>query len=448
MEPEIRYTTTADGVSIAYYTMGEGTPYVVVPGIWSHVRLVAKFKPTRDRTEHLAAAGRMVVWFDGRGMGSSERGRQEFDLEARVRDLQAIMDHLRLNDVTLAGRSTAGPTCVAYAARYPERVGHLVLSNSYGRGIDYYHLSPSVQGLPEGDDVPQARLEFFYRMLARGIAPDNDEGDVATVIRESMTPPSAVAFRNASRDIDVSVLLSKVRVPALVVHQTASSQGTVGLSQELAAGIEGARLVVVDEASARDRAIDEFLGVRQQAPAPPTPDAATPSSRTASALRVILFTDIVGHTEMMQRLGDAKGRDVLRDHERITREALQQHGGDEVKTDGDSFMATFSSPSPAVECTIALQRAFAQHAEAGGEPIVVRMGLNVGEPIEEEGDFFGSAVILASRIRDLAGGGEILVLEAVRHMLSGKNFVFADRGEFAMKGFADAMRLYEVRWRE
>jgi class 3 adenylate cyclase len=76
------------------------------------------------------------------------------------------------------------------------------------------------------------------------------------------------------------------------------------------------------------------------------------------------------------------------------------------------------------------------------------MGLNVGEPIEEGGDFFGSAVILASRIRDLAGSGEILVPEAVRHMLSGKSFVFADRGEFALKGIDDAVRVYEVRWRE
>jgi class 3 adenylate cyclase len=162
----------------------------------------------------------------------------------------------------------------------------------------------------------------------------------------------------------------------------------------------------------------------------------------------ILFTDIVGHTEMMRRLGDSLGRAVLREHERITRETLAAHGGVEVKTDGDSFMATFASTSSAVECAIALQRAFAKHAEGGGEPIVVRMGLNVGEPIEEDGDFFGSAVILGARIKDQAGGGEILVPEAVRHMLAGKGFVFADRGEVVLKGFEEGVRLFEVRWRE
>jgi len=111
-------------------------------------------------------------------------------------------------------------------------------------------------------------------------------------------------------------------------------------------------------------------------------------------------------------------------------------------------MASFASVSSAVECAVALQRAFARHNDTASEPIVVRIGLNVGEPIEEDGDYFGSAVILAARIKDQAGGGEILVPEAIRHMLVGKSFVFADRGEFAAKGFEEPVRVYEVRWRE
>jgi class 3 adenylate cyclase len=76
------------------------------------------------------------------------------------------------------------------------------------------------------------------------------------------------------------------------------------------------------------------------------------------------------------------------------------------------------------------------------------MGLNAGEPIEDSGDLFGSTVILAARIRDRAEAGEILVPDTVRGLLSGKGFVFADRGEFVPKGFEDGVRLYEVRWRE
>ena len=138
-------------------------------------------------------------------------------------------------------------------------------------------------------------------------------------------------------------------------------------------------------------------------------------------LRTILFTDLVGHTEMMQRLGDDRGRDVLREHERITRDLLKQHGGAEVKTMGDGFMASFASVTKAMDCAIALQRAFAAHTDSMPEPLHVRVGLNAGEPIEEDGDLFGSTVIMASRIAAKAGAGEILIPEPLRHLLTGKS---------------------------
>ncbi|MDO8617156.1 MAG: adenylate/guanylate cyclase domain-containing protein [Dehalococcoidia bacterium] len=160
---------------------------------------------------------------------------------------------------------------------------------------------------------------------------------------------------------------------------------------------------------------------------------------------------------MMSRLGDERGRAVLREHERITREVLRAHGGTEVKTMGDGFMASFGSVTRAVECAIALQRAMAltpdpSPAAAGEgqsvEPLKIRCGLNAGEPIEEEGDLFGATVILAARIAAKAEGGEILVADTVRGLCSGKGFLFADRGEFVAKGFEEPVRVYEVRWRE
>jgi class 3 adenylate cyclase len=163
-----------------------------------------------------------------------------------------------------------------------------------------------------------------------------------------------------------------------------------------------------------------------------------------SPFRTILFTDLVGHAEMMSRLGDAKGRDVLREHERITRDVLKANGGAEVKTMGDGFMASFGSVTKAVECAVALQRAF---AEREGEPLNARVGLNAGEPIEEDGDLFGATVILASRIAAKAVGGEILVADTVRGLCSGKGFLFSDRGEFVAKGFEEPVRVYEVSWR-
>ena len=172
--------------------------------------------------------------------------------------------------------------------------------------------------------------------------------------------------------------------------------------------------------------------------------------RDDSVLRTVLFTDIVGHTEMMQRLGDVKGRAVLREHERITRQTLHRYNGAEIKTIGDGFMASFASVTSALDCAIALQRAFSAPLTESGLPeaISIRVGLNAGEPIEEAGDLFGSTVILASRIAAHAGAGEILLPEPVRHLVSGKSFVFADRGKHAMKGFDTAVHLYEARWQE
>jgi class 3 adenylate cyclase len=150
---------------------------------------------------------------------------------------------------------------------------------------------------------------------------------------------------------------------------------------------------------------------------------------------------------MMHRLGDAKGREVLREHERISREALRAHGGTEVKTIGDSFMASFPSAQKALACAIDLQRAFAS-GDFAGERLRIRVGINAGEPIAEEDDLFGSSVILASRTKEKAAGGEIFVTDVVRQLVAGKGFAFTARGEMEMKGFEEPVRLYEVRWQE
>ena len=105
---------------------------------------------------------------------------------------------------------------------------------------------------------------------------------------------------------------------------------------------------------------------------------------------------------------------MLRAHERIVREALRAHGGSEVKTMGDGFMASFSSATRALECAIAMQKAFAEHNQTAEEPIRVRIGLNAGEPIAEEEDLFGTAVNLAARIAAQAEGGEILASNVVQ----------------------------------
>jgi class 3 adenylate cyclase len=318
---------------------------------------------------------------------------------------------------------------------------------AYVNGARYYAETEfgRVADALEGLTVDQ--WEFVSRtIMARGAYPGTPPEVIerrAAAMREAWTPETLLSFRAANRAIDVTAELPKVRAETLVVHVIERPQ-VIAYAREVASQIPNARLLTghaawngFDDATAGQ--ILRFFGVEDRQSPPPTP---TP---TTSGVRAVLFTDLVGHTEMMGRLGDARGRDVLREHERITRETLRTHGGDEVKTMGDGFMASFGSVTTAMECAVALQRAFATHA---GEPLAVRVGLNAGEPIAEDGDLFGATVIVASRVCAQADAGEILVPEPVRHLLAGKGFVFADRGEFVPKGFEDAMRLFEVRWRE
>ncbi|MBI5946590.1 MAG: protein kinase [Chloroflexi bacterium] len=165
------------------------------------------------------------------------------------------------------------------------------------------------------------------------------------------------------------------------------------------------------------------------------------------SLRTLLFTDLESHTAMMQRLGDEKGRKLLRDHERMTREALREFGGSEVKTMGDGFLASFTSAQRALRCAISLQTALADYSAKGDETLTIRVGINAGEPIAEDEDLFGTAVILAARIASKAAGGEIFVANVVRELVAGKGFLFADRGEFPLRGFEEPMRVYELNWR-
>jgi class 3 adenylate cyclase len=263
----------------------------------------------------------------------------------------------------------------------------------------------------------------------------------AATLRTALNPDELERFTAQVNEWDVTELLPRLTMPVMLLP--GEKYVGIDVQRQMARRLVDARIVDPgvsgeEREQAINAAIAQFLL---------SDITITPEHHSDTAFRTILFTDLVGHTEMMRRLGDDRGREVLREHERITRELLKEYGGAEVKTMGDGFMASFASVTKAMDCAIALQRAFAAHAaSAVGEPLQVRVGLNAGEPIEEDGDLFGSTVIMASRIAAKAGAAEILIPEPLRHLLTGKSYVYADRGETMLKGFEDAVRLYEVRW--
>jgi len=249
---------------------------------------------------------------------------------------------------------------------------------------------------------------------------------------------------------DVSDAAASLRTPTLVIHGRQDTVVPFALGRRLAATIPGAKFVPHEDNSFTPWRNVDLIGDEMRAL------LGVEAGQIASAagdVHTILFTDVEGSTALTDRLGDAKARELLREHEGITRDALKAHGGSEVKTMGDGFMTSFGSATKALECAIAIQRAFAERNESAEEPIRVRIGLNAGEPIAEDdpggrGDLCGTAVNMAARIAAKAEAGEILASNVVRELVAGKEFLFNDRGDTELRGFEDPVRVYEVRWRE
>lgn len=444
----MQYATTRDGVRIAFGTAGRGPWIIRAAGLpFSHCQL--EWGQGSEFFEQLAANW-SVAQFDPRGTGLSDRQVEDFSLEARMLDVEAVADKLGLGAFVLHAIGFSGPMAIAYAVQHPDRVSHLILDDTQARTADFMNV-PQVRALDQlaGDwDSFLEHMVFTFYGLGR------EQGrPYVEYMRACVTQDVARRIFREVHFEDVNDLLPRISMPTLVVRHTGVIRHNLEGARDMASRIPDARLVMLEGTATDDtmkivRAIGELLGTETT-----LSHEAVPHVHVApSGVRTILFTDVVNHTEMMRRLGDGKGRDVLREHERITREVLKSHGGDEVKSMGDGFMASFSSVARAVECAIDLQRAFEEGSRRStgdaGEAIKIRIGLNAGEPIEEGGDLFGTTVIMASRIAAQANAGEILASDVVRGLCSGKGFMFADRGENVLRGFEDPVRLYEVRWAE
>jgi class 3 adenylate cyclase len=452
MSQNVRYATSSDGVRIAFTVEGEGPPLVIIPYFlesFALEHLVPAYAEFMDRL----GEGRQLIRYDIRGGGSSQHGDIQFSQDILDDDFEAVIEAAGLDRFALWLSTTGGPGTLGYAGKHPDRVSALVVYSTFARTMDAFTPEALASFSQLSRSNWQLASQLFGDMTGRREFPEASLG-VADLYLQSTDGETAARFIDGGASVDATPLLPQIKARTLIMHRIEDPLFPMSISQDLASRIPGARFVPLqgrghifflgnseDVLTNAIAFLDEDPETRRKAPA-------GEQHEERSGFRAILFTDLVGHTAMMHRLGDEKGRAVLREHEVVTRDVLKLHGGSEVKTMGDGFMASFPSVTRGVECAIALQRAFDERNRSASEPLHVRVGLNAGEPIEEDGDLFGETVILAARIAAQAQGAEILASMAVRELCAGKGFLFADHGERVMKGFEDPVRIFEISWRD
>jgi len=438
---ETRYVRSGD-LSIAFQVVGEG-PFdlVYVPGWVSNIELMWDEPDYAAFLERLASFSRLII-FDKRGTGLSDPVPLEQlpTLEQRMDDVRAVMDAVGSERAALLGHSEGGNMCVLFSATYPNRTSALVLVGCYAKRIrsEDYPWAPALEDRER--EIKETETRWGSPDMLRALAPskENDEAFerwVGRYLRQSASPKAAAALLRMNSQIDVREVLPTIRVPTILIYRTNDADVHVEEGRYIAERIPGARFVEVagadhtmwtGDATAILDEIEEFLtGVRRG----PEPDR---------VLATVLFTDVVGSTELATRLGDRAWRDLLGRHHAAVRRELMRWRGREVDTAGDGFLATFDGPARAIRCAVAAVDA------VRGLGIEIRAGVHTGEVEVSNGDLRGIAVHIGSRVSGIAGPGEVLVSRTVADLVAGSGIVLAEHGEHELRGVPGTWLVYAV----
>lgn len=245
MGETVRYARTAEGVNIAFTTQGAGPALVLVPsGPWETLQIVAGVDAWRNWHERLAQQ-HLVVRYDSRNTGLSDGAAPCTELAQRVEDLTGVIDALHLPRVALLAAQTAGPVAITFATRQPDRVSHLVLWGTYARGSEYFR-SPHSQAL---HSMVEKDWILFLDAMCRaelGWSAGESAEQLASQLHAYLTPAMLSAHDAQARAADVTALLSRLRVPTLVVHMRQVTHPLEQVARNLASSIAHARLAMLD----------------------------------------------------------------------------------------------------------------------------------------------------------------------------------------------------------
>ena len=453
MMPSIRYARTEDGVSIAYWTLGQGSPLMADLGQWSHIQREWDIPERRAWLER-QAENHTLIRFDHRGTGLSDRHVDDFSNEAFGRDVDAVMRHFGIEEAALFATGNASRSAVSYAANHPERVSQLILYQTF---LLDGSMPPNMQALAALRDVDWDFYTDAVVLWVQGWSGGEASARIGEMFRAAVTPEVAKAIADAQQ-IDLTPLLNKLTMPTLLMFRPGSRVHDQDIPRKIASQMPNARTAFLEgtafawylpDSEQLVSTIDEFIAEHSPQPEPDAQVDDVSVQELVSDTQIVLFTDIVGSSALASRYGDEKAHEVRRAHDRIVREALSTYRGKEVKHTGDGIMAAFGMASHSLDCSIMIQRGIAAYNEEHSElPFAIYIGLNAGEPIAENEDLFGTSVDLAARICDFADPGQILASDVVRQLVAGKHFLFADHGTSELRGMEEPIRLWEVRWLE
>jgi pimeloyl-ACP methyl ester carboxylesterase/DNA-binding CsgD family transcriptional regulator len=250
---ELRFCIGADGTRIAYARTGRGTPIVKAANWLTHIELDLLSKPWQPWIEEVSRIGQLVR-YDERGCGLSDHEVADVSLEAHVADLAAVVDAAGLERFALIGVSQGGALAVSYAARYPERVSHLVLVGAFAQGVLKRDVPESVketarltvQLIRLGWDQANPAFNQLFTTQMMPDAPPEVARRFNEMQRLSTSPEQAARLIAASAEFDACAALPLIRCPTLVFHARADARVPFEEGRKLASSIAGARFVPLD----------------------------------------------------------------------------------------------------------------------------------------------------------------------------------------------------------
>jgi class 3 adenylate cyclase len=429
-----------EGTALAYQVLGSQSPdLLLAPGSVTHLEILWDEPRVQRFLTRLAGFSRLIV-MDPRGLGLSDRLTEVPTVDERVADLLAVLDAVQSERPTLFGNADTGPACIAAAVTHPDRVGGLILCGTYAKAgwSEDYRFGWTQE---EYADFQRSVKEDWGRTDSMDdVAPSMADDAAfmqwaATLMRVGASPRAVLLLAEMTMSVDVRPLLPLIAVPTLVMHRIGDRVNSVEHGRYLAERIPGARwvelpgedfLLWAGDTDAIADEVEEFLTGRRGEAAP------------TRVVATVMFTDVVGSTERARALGDRAWADLLEVHNARTRAELHRFGGREIDTAGDGFLASFGSPTAAIECARSVLRAM---DEIG---VGLRIGVHTGECDVVGGKLRGIAVHIGARVASKAGADEIMVSQTVKDLMAGSALKFEDRGAHALKGVPGEWRLYSV----